>query len=127
VHERRTAGRCGTGAVMGSKNLKAIAIRGTGDIKVKDIDKMKSITELIYKDVKEVMKEYRRYGTAEIVELANHSGALPTRNFQFGVFECQKNFQDHLLGKKSLRKTSLAGIALLLARRLFPSDGKEKT
>jgi len=104
VHGRRTAGRCGTGAIMGSKNLKAIAIRGTGDVKVRDTEKLKGVAERIYKAAKEVMKEYSKYGTPEIVELANYSGALPTRNFQSGVFEGAEKLTGAFIRKKIFKK-----------------------
>jgi aldehyde:ferredoxin oxidoreductase len=104
VHERRTAGRCGTGTIMGSKNLKAIAIRGTGDVEVRDIEKLKNVNERIYKDAKEAMKEYSKYGTPALVELINYAGALPTRNFQSGVFEGAEKLTGPFMRKKIVKK-----------------------
>jgi len=104
VHERRTAGRCGTGTIMGSKNLKAIAVRGTGDVEVRDTEKLKDVAERVYKEAKEVMKEYSKYGTPTLVELINYSGALPTRNFQSGVFEGAEKLTGPFMRKKIVKK-----------------------
>jgi len=104
VHERRTAGRCGTGAIMGSKNLKAIAVHGTGDVKVKDVEKLRDVTERIYKDAKEAMEGLSKYGTAEILELTNYYGALPTRNFQSGVFENAEKLSGPSVREKIVKK-----------------------
>lgn len=86
AHERRTASRCGTGAIMGSKNLKAIAVRGTGEVQVKNVEKLKELAANNYKNVRENMKEQSRYGTSGL-EIKSYFGAVPTRNFQSGVFE----------------------------------------
>lgn len=103
VHERRTAGRCGTGAIMGSKNLKAIAVRGTGDVEVRDTEKLKDVAEAIYEDAKEVMKGFSKYGTPEIVDVANYYGAFPTRNFQSGVFESAEKLTGAYMRKKIVK------------------------
>lgn len=95
---KHACGRNGLGAVMGSKNLKAIAIKGTEGINFKD---RKSILE-ISKWYSEYFKEnplsngLHMYGTASVVEGANLSGILPTRNFRDGFFEQAEN----LTGKR---------------------------
>ena len=83
----RAWGRTGVGAVMGSKKLKAIAVRGTQ--KVIPGDK-KAIAALSKKGAQAIpgsdMESFGRYGTAETV-MANHGGGgLPTRNWDGGVF-----------------------------------------
>lgn len=85
----RQAGRSGVGAVMGSKNLKAIAVRGTESVEVADLEKLKEVSEQYYKriQVEPGIEGYRRYGTNfDIVEL-NELGILPTRNWQDATFE----------------------------------------
>jgi len=85
----RTFGRGGAGAVMGSKNLKGIAIRGTGSVNVADPDAFEEAAWIAHRMLR-MSSQVRRLsteGTANILELINASGALPTRNFQSGEFE----------------------------------------
>jgi aldehyde:ferredoxin oxidoreductase len=85
----RQAGRTGLGAVMGSKNLKAVAIRGTHSIPVADLDQVKSIAQEMFDKVyaDPSLKVWHDYGLGSVVPWANSIGALPTRNFQTGSFE----------------------------------------
>jgi aldehyde:ferredoxin oxidoreductase len=85
----RQAGRTGMGAVMGSKNVKAIAVRGTADIPVANLDELLNTFHeamnyiLNHKD----LKIWQRQGTIQIVDWANEHSALPTRNFQEAIYE----------------------------------------
>lgn len=82
-------GRCGLGAVMGSKNLKAIAVKGNRIIKAKDEIKTKKISQSIWGKVKEVpfVQRISELGTsAGPINLSNQ-GELPTKNFQKTVFQ----------------------------------------
>lgn len=83
----RQAGRCGTGAVMGSKNLKAVAVRGSGKITPAE---PKAFEEAYRKSREEIEKSndsmtYRKGGTPAFVGFANTQGLYPTRNFYDGV------------------------------------------
>lgn len=87
--DERTAGRGGAGAVMGSKKLKAIAIRGTGSVVVDDPVEFDEAAWVAYRMLR-MSNQIRRMnddGTANILGLVNAAGALPTRNFQEGQFE----------------------------------------
>jgi len=87
----RTAGRSGVGAVMGSKNLKAVAVRSSGKVPIHDPGAFKKVCgelDATFKDAyKDAPPPLRTYGTAITVIATNHFGALPTRNFQAGTFE----------------------------------------
>ncbi len=85
----REFGRGGCGAVMGSKNLKAIAVRGTQDISFADAAGMKDLSERLCVSLRELPKiiARRQYGTAEMVEGINNLGMWATRNFTEGFFE----------------------------------------
>ena len=79
----RAAGRSGVGAVMGSKNLKAIAVRGTGGVKVHDFPAFLKATST----AKEVLaanavtgEGLPTFGTQVLMNVINEAGALPTRN-----------------------------------------------
>lgn len=91
--KHRAAGRSGVGAVMGSKNLKAVAVRGTRGIKVYDPDGfMKAVmaaNEKIYASPV-TSKGLPTYGTAILVNIINECGLFPTNNFQSGVFDGAK-------------------------------------
>jgi len=82
-------GRTGMGAVMGSKNLKAIAIRGTGKLEFADPEKVKEIASWHRKRIKEHPPNVglHKYGTPILTEGVNAGGFLPTRNFKEGQFE----------------------------------------
>jgi len=99
----RAAGRGGVGAVMGSKNLKAIAVRGTGDVDVADPDRLRTAADhcrLLLKKNAVTNKALPVHGTAALMGVINRYGLLPTRNFQEGVF----NDADGLSGEKLLER-----------------------
>ncbi len=82
----RFAARTGLGAVMGSKNLKAIAVRGTGKVPLHAPDEFKAATNRIlalYKDDVSA-QSLRAYGTAGYVNLSHMLGDLPIRYYQVG-------------------------------------------
>lgn len=85
----RAAGRCGLGAVMGSKNLKAIAVRGTGSVTVEHPEKLEGIAAAIYEHASKDMAAgaIRMAGTAGYLDMAAMYGDLPIRNFQVGEWE----------------------------------------
>lgn len=86
----RCAGRGGAGAVMGSKKLKAIALRGREPIEVYDSERFKKMTWIAYRTLRmseSTARSMPAYGTANILLTINEMGALPTRNFQTGRFD----------------------------------------
>lgn len=92
--KHRAAARGGMGAVMGSKNLKAISVRGTKAITVADKDAcQRTYISIIETNKKspgtnlQTANSYANQGTARIVNFTNPKGILPVRNFQGGVFE----------------------------------------
>jgi len=110
VSNERIAGRTGVGAVMGSKQLKAISVTGTRKLEMDDAAAFKKYT----KEVREMFKEHpvlgssmKRFGTAGIVNTTNGRGMLPTRNFQRGHFDEAMNISgeymedNELVGVKS--------------------------
>jgi len=91
IHDvNRAAGRNGMGAVMGSKNLKAVAVRGTMDLPIADRDRVAKVTKWLRQNYKQRMG----WATAGIGRGTQDSlmnwgalGALPTRNFSKAMFE----------------------------------------
>ena len=82
-------GRTGMGAVMGSKNLKAIAARGTKRLQVKDEKAILDVTRSFNSKWRDNpnCRDWHELGTARGVLGLNASGILPTRNFREGQFE----------------------------------------
>ncbi len=86
----RNAGRGGTGAVFGSKNLKAIAAKGSLGVEVPDMDGLlKMAKEMIRTDVVDNPDHAGMItdGTPILVEMSNDAGILPTRNWNDGTFD----------------------------------------
>jgi aldehyde:ferredoxin oxidoreductase len=92
----RHAGRGGAGAVMGSKNLKAVALRGTGGLPLAD---PQQVMELQAKQIAKLPDSAGaqiriNYGTTSTFPITNAAGMLPTRNFQSGTFPEAVNVLD---------------------------------
>jgi aldehyde:ferredoxin oxidoreductase len=86
----RAAGRSGVGAVMGSKNLKAIAVRGTGGVKVKDgmaFLKATSAGKKVLQQNAVTGQGLPAFGTQVLMNVINEAGAMPTRNHREVQFE----------------------------------------
>jgi len=85
----RNAGRCGMGAVLGSKQLKAIAVRGGKDLPVADIAGLRLLTERAMKELAAhpLFEFWQQQGLMSVVDYVNSAGVLPTRNFRENVFE----------------------------------------
>ncbi len=81
------AGRTGMGAVMGSKNLKGIAVRGSGNPEVADTVKVAALTKFMAANVMNLARSFREYGTGVGLAAGNAQGNLPVRNYSDGFFE----------------------------------------
>ena len=82
-------GRTGLGAVMGSKNLKAVAVRGTGEVSVAAPERLKEIVRWFASRFKDDPTNWFlwKYGTMGGPKLYGDMGALPTNNFKYGVMD----------------------------------------
>ena len=85
----RHAGRAGTGAVMGSKNLKAITVSGTKKILLYDKKGFNAKAKEVLQQIQEnsFVPIRRKYGTPYWVQVINTEGFIPTRNYTEGYFE----------------------------------------
>jgi aldehyde:ferredoxin oxidoreductase len=120
----RQAGRGGIGAVMGSKNLKAISVRGNGGIKIPDIRKFSAAMNKIKREDTMTDDNMWAYsdGTPMIVDLSQSTGILPTRNFQEGTFDEYKTINSDAV--KSVLKAKKACFACPLACSNYVKMGK---
>ena len=103
--EFRAIGRTGMGAVMGSKNLKAVAVRGTKDVNVADLEGFKEFVKLIHERMKgPATKKYKTLGTPENVLVLNSLAALATRNFTNATFEGAEKVSGEYLNEHYVKK-----------------------
>jgi aldehyde:ferredoxin oxidoreductase len=88
-NKHRAAGRCGLGAVMGSKRLKAIACAGKAPVRLADAVQFQQTArtqlDLLNESVLKVV--FDAFGTNMVSDMVNVRGGYPTRNWQTGVFE----------------------------------------
>ncbi|HEY3316749.1 MAG TPA: aldehyde ferredoxin oxidoreductase family protein [Bacillota bacterium] len=85
----RSFGRVGGGAVMGSKNLKALAVRGFGPVRIADPEKFYEVATRSHFGIRgnDIYPAVSRYGTPGIVSIMNGIGRFPTKNFQLGGYD----------------------------------------
>jgi len=88
--KHRAAARSGVGTVMGAKNLKAVAVRGSLKPELYDAAKMRAVVREANQQLAADIRKgstMRIYGTAYVPDVTNEAGVLPTHNFQYGQFE----------------------------------------
>jgi aldehyde:ferredoxin oxidoreductase len=101
----RAAGRTGVGAVMGAKNLKAVAVYGNGAVRVADPEAFKAA---VMKSRQMIQAHpvggagLKAYGTDVLVNILNQIGSLPTRNYQDGYFPTADKVGGESLAAKQL-------------------------
>lgn len=101
----RAAGRTGLGAVMGSKNLKAIAVRGTRNIVVAKPDEFMDMVKEFHERMKgPATQKYRTLGTPENVLVHNALHCMPTRNYNNAHFEKADKVSGETLNEKFVVK-----------------------
>ncbi len=85
----RASARSGLGAVMGSKRLKAVCVRGTGRLQVARPDVYLQTMDEFHRRMlaNPFTPERAKYGTTNLIELMQHIGRLPTLNMRQGVFD----------------------------------------
>ena len=80
------AGRCGMGAVMGSKNLKAVAVKGNTRVPVHNPKRLRKLATWMAQNVENVAQTLHTYGTGAGMDILEETGNLPIRNFRDGDF-----------------------------------------
>lgn len=101
----RAAGRTGLGAVMGSKNLKAIAVRGTHDVTVAKPDEFLEYVKEFHERMKgPATQKYRTLGTPENILVHNSLSCMPTRNYRNSRFESAEKVSGEVLNEKYVTK-----------------------
>ena len=125
---RHFNGRNGMGAVMGSKNLRAIAVRGDQryQSKAHDPDSLLELGRKLAKSVREnpLSWDLQQRGTPGIVEPLNKGGILPTRNFRQGVFENVRSIKWEVYEKELLTARKSCYACAVRCKREVSLDGE---
>jgi aldehyde:ferredoxin oxidoreductase len=128
VSGERVAGRCGCGAVLGSKNIKALTAYGT---KTPEVYNPKKFSAFVKKWVAFIRHHpmtgdaLPHYGTVGLVNKANASGALPTRNFQYGYSETADAVSGETLAETLLVRNSGCLSCPIRCERRVEKNGRE--
>lgn len=121
----RAFGRGGPGAVMGSKNLKGIVVRGTGDIPVADPPRIAEAARAAAIELKTSRAHHTKFGTSQFVEPMNYLGCMPTRNFQTAHFEGCDAIDAHAMLAAYVRKNSACqGCSVACGKLCVVSEGR---
>jgi len=126
----RVAGRCGLGSIMGSKNLKAIAVKGTGEITVANPEKFMQLVDEFRERIlsNNGMKRLMQWGTNYILEISDLSSGNPVRNFQDGYWDSKKvqKLSTGALEKYIVRRLACFACPVHCSRYLKISNGPFK-
>jgi len=130
ISERhRAAGRCGLGAVMGSKKLKAVAVRGTGKLQVANVERLRKLIQTYVKNWRtrgrsDWIKDLGKDGTDGGLESLNEEGLLPTKNFREGTFEYAEDITGETMTKTILvGRQTCPGCPIGCMRKVAVKDG----
>lgn len=120
----RQAGRTGTGAVMGSKKLKAVALRGSLPVRVADLKTVESASAaIIARSQGASTEKYRGLGTPSNVLVLNRLSALPSRNFQQSRFEGAEAVSGERLAERYLGKVTACSACPVACTHIYRADG----
>jgi len=127
-NEGRHAGRGGVGAVMGAKNLKAIALRGDCSTEVADAAGVEAIARALReRSLGSLTEKYRNIGTVANLAVFNRLGTLPTRNFQQSTFEHAEALSGETLTENDFSRRHGCASCTIQCERLFKAlDGAEQ-
>ncbi len=123
----RNSGRTGIGAVMGSKNLKAIAVRGTKDLPVYDLPRLEKASISSFNRLKENKNFlfWQQQGLMSVIDYVNEAGVMPTYNFREGVFEHAKKINGYeMLSKYKIGDTSCFACPMACGNVCLVKEGK---
>src|SRR6266850_3885245 len=127
-NEGRHAGRGGVGAVMGSKNLKAIALWGDRTTTVADPTGVDEIAEALReRSLSSLTDKYRKIGTVANLAVFDRLGVLPTRNFQQSTFDQATALSGETLTENNFSRRHGCAACTIQCERLFKTlNGEEQ-
>ncbi len=123
---KHAAGRSGMGAVMGSKNVKAIAAKGKERVKIADPEKIREMAAWLNENMLKLASNIHNYGTGAVMDASAATGNLPYHNFRDGEFP-----NPDAIDAKTLKKTVGIGMETCFActvrcKKVVKIDGKLK-
>ena len=124
----RAAGRSGIGAVMGSKKLKAVVVRGTQGVQVANFPEFKTAVKTAMQKLASgpvTSQGLPAYGTAILVNIINECGILPTNNFQKGTFANASKISGESIAENIMtRNKGCFACSIACARMTVIDEGK---
>ena len=125
--EGRAGGRPGIGAVMGSKKLKAIVIKGTKTPEVYNADELKKLGAEGFKDIKNkpAYESWMKQGTMMVHAWCQENSVLPTYNFREGIFDGADKINGDMLEKLKIKTYGCPNCNMQCGHTVLEVDGKE--
>lgn len=125
--EGRAGGRPGMGAVMGSKNLKAVVIKGTGEIPVADKESLQKMGREGFQDLlkRPNYKHWKAQGTMATVEWCQAASTLPTHNFREGVFDHSKEIDGNTMEATTVKQRGCPNCNMICGNVILDTNGEE--
>ena len=127
ISEYRALGRGGAGAVMGSKNLKAIAVQGSGSIPLFDSDNFMKVCREAFNELAnnpDTGGGRQKYGTNVILSLMDEVGLHPVRNFQKGKFAGADSVSENTVEAHYVRNKACFGCPIYCSKIAEVKEGK---
>ena len=122
--DERAFGRGGPGAVMGSKLLKGVIVRGEGTVPLADPGRVEEIGKAALRALSESNAADLRLGTSRHLEPINELGCMPTRNFQTGTFEKMEKVDAFAMREYSIvRNSACAHCAVACGKTCVVKEG----
>jgi aldehyde:ferredoxin oxidoreductase len=122
----RAHGRTGMGAVMGSKNLKAIAVRGHRKVEVADQNAISRLARALTRAIPDFpdMQSLQDYGTANVMMYQDTTGGLPTRNYMSGTFEQAEALSGETMSDTILQHSDTCYACTVRCKRVVETEYK---
>lgn len=127
ISEYRALGRGGAGAVMGSKNLKAIAVRGSQSIAIAEPDKFMKTCREAFNELAnhpDTGGGRPKYGTNVILSIMEEAGLHPVRNFQKVKFDGSATLNEETIARLYIRNRACFGCPIYCSKIAEVKDGK---
>ncbi len=125
--EGRAGGRPGIGAVMGSKNLKAVVFKGTKDVSLAEPEAYRKLVTECYNSIKSSQGYgfWIRQGTMMTIEWCNENSVLPTSNFKEGIFEYYRCIDGYSLEAMKLKRRGCPNCNMQCGNVVIDLEGRE--
>ncbi|MFQ6072380.1 MAG: aldehyde ferredoxin oxidoreductase family protein, partial [Methanosarcinales archaeon] len=122
----RNAGRTGIGAVLGSKKVKAIVVRGSKDIPVYDMDRLVDVSNHAYEILMghKLIEFWQQQGLMSVVDYINTAGVMPTHNFKDGYFKDAEKINGYIMERYKIGDTACFSCPMACGNVCLVKDGK---